>query len=67
MERVEHVDSFAEANVQWFSIYFCQEGNFNFSLPTAHLELSDLSFNNSNENISPSSIVEQLLPKYNVQ
>jgi len=36
-------------------------------LPTAHLELSDLSFNNSNENIFRSSIVEQLLPKYNVQ
>ena len=38
-----------------------------FSLQTGHLELSDLSFNNSNEIISSSSFVEQLLPNYNVQ
>ena len=38
-----------------------------FSLPTGHLELSDLSFNNSNEIIFSSSFVEQLLPKYSVQ
>jgi len=38
-----------------------------FSLLTGHLELSDLSFNNSNEIIFSSSFVEQLLPNYNVQ
>ena len=38
-----------------------------FSLQTGHLELSDLSFNNSNEIIFSSSFVEQLLPNYNVQ
>ena len=32
-----------------------------FSLLTGHLELSDLSFNNSNEIIFSSSFVEQLL------
>ena len=38
-----------------------------FSLPTGHLELSDLSFNSSNENIFSSSFVEELLPKCNLQ
>jgi len=38
-----------------------------FSLLTGHLELSELSFNNSNEMIFSSWFVEQLLAKYNVQ
>jgi len=45
----------------------CQDGHCNFFFATGHLELSDLSFNNANENIFSSSIVEHLLPRCNLQ